>query len=292
MAGTSQATTGSELVTCPLTMVTGYVTDNKSRSSGTLSRGIPESGARCGARARICTPLPGGSGASSSGTTTGLRGARWTADRPKMGKTPIRAAFPGNKSLELSHRGHSRWRVPQVERRKASGLRYRAAAAPGHFQTATSGGAARHIGWMRLSALRFPLFAEAKSKRVRGTGLVVRKPRTQMRRENVTLFRHREVLGRRPSLEGRRPGRLGRILRGAPSARTFRMTGNVRGGGCSSPRAPDEGGADREVPHRADRALRPNRRSTRRCRNRRSKWRCRHWRWRRWRRSPRSGRGR
>jgi hypothetical protein len=76
--------------------------------------------AGCGARARIFLPIRSraASGPRSTGTKTSPRGAcliaaiffLWLAKREKH---PT-AAAAGNPVLELSHRGSSRWRVPQA----------------------------------------------------------------------------------------------------------------------------------------------------------------------------------
>jgi hypothetical protein len=74
--------------------------------------GRPECGGECGTRGRACTLLPGGFGHHPLGTTTGVRGARWTTGQAGAGNTrstdrPLSAtsqeAWPEAELLEMKH---------------------------------------------------------------------------------------------------------------------------------------------------------------------------------------------
>ena len=73
-------------------------------------------GARCGARGGSSLPLPGGSGSPVDRQKD--RSARSVLNRGKLfrrsGQNTCCATAAGNPVLELSHRGKSRWRVPQA----------------------------------------------------------------------------------------------------------------------------------------------------------------------------------
>ena len=92
----------------PLDFVTDLVTfDESSRSrKGRPAGGIPVGRGECGARGRICTPLPGGLGIMPAGTMTGVRGASLDWDR-RWRVTPAQTA------------SQEAWLKPRLRRRKS-----------------------------------------------------------------------------------------------------------------------------------------------------------------------------
>ncbi len=92
----------------PLDFVTDLVTfDESSRSrKGRPAGGIPVGRGECGARGRICTPLPGGLGIMPAGTMTGVRGASLDWDRRRR-VTPVQTA------------SQEAWLEPRLRRRKS-----------------------------------------------------------------------------------------------------------------------------------------------------------------------------
>jgi len=130
--------------------------NNESRSSrGAFREGTfgkrSESGPRARAYAACSRAAPGHHRPALRPDCEDLTGL----GQAEGGQNTRQIRVPGNKGLELSHRGDSRWRVPRCERRKASGPRWDRFRARAHSggNVCLSGADQRTL---RLSALRLP----------------------------------------------------------------------------------------------------------------------------------------
>jgi hypothetical protein len=135
------------MATLLLTTVTDYVTACLILLiRGTLSRGIPDCGAKAVPAGGFAPRTRAASGHHLAGKRTGLRGARWTG-QARGGQNTRPSRVPGNVVLELSQRRlRLRWRVPQWSAGRRARPDFWRASAP----------VSADNGWMRLSAPRFP----------------------------------------------------------------------------------------------------------------------------------------